>query len=166
MKNAIAAAVCLSVLALAGPASASNGLYITSNDELANAAKLSINGDGNVLSIYQAFNQGPLSNSLTLEIEGGMNGGPLGAVFSPSLSSTGLVPGQIIQSGSGNMIDMRVVGAANLFAVSQIGVGNALTASVVGNNNQSAVMQLGDGNTASFVQNGNGNMLTIVQRNW
>ncbi|WDR05524.1 hypothetical protein PSQ90_14780 [Devosia rhodophyticola] len=150
-----------------GQAHASDALYITADYHSSanrNIANVSLLGDSNAFSIDQTFTGLGSVNSLSLDIIGDLNGGPLNTAFAPALASIGLQPGQIVQYGNANAMSVTLHGASNLFAAAQVGSNNMLTAMVVGNNNQSSVSQSGTGNSLSFTQNGNGNSLTVVQR--
>jgi len=158
-----------------GPAQASGGgLYLTadySHADSSNAAAVSFDGNDNGLFVLQTFHSdggqvGP--NSLSVNIDGNFNGGPLNATFDVPLTSVGLAPGQLIQTGYDNTMAVTVSGGGshNLFAASQTGAHNMLTAMITGFGNQAAVSQAGSGNTLSFTQNGNGNRLTVIQRSY
>jgi hypothetical protein len=156
----------LALLALPATAEASNGLFIDSNNTLANVAQISTAGDGNRLMIQQTYDAGPGANTLLLTISGDLNGAPSASTgFSPLLMTSGLVPGHVVQSGHDNAISMTVAGDQNVFAVLQMGSGNRLTGTVTGSSNQAAVAQYGTGNALTFIQNGTGNMLSVIQRN-
>jgi hypothetical protein len=164
---ALLAIVSSATLATTLPARAdTNSLSLMSEPELANVATLDVNGDYNRLQISQDFNGSGPGNSLSLRIDGDLNGGPLGTSFSAPLAAVGLSPGQISQSGSGNAMSIRVSGSGNLFAALQSGSSNMLTAAMIGHNNQASVAQYGSGNILSFTQNGTGNILSVVQRAW
>ena len=80
----------LALLALPATAQASNGLFIESNDALANVAQISAAGDGNRLMIEQSYDGGPGANTLALTISGDFNGAPSASTpFSPLLMATG-----------------------------------------------------------------------------
>ena len=166
MKSLFGIAVLVAAGLVSGNVQASNGLLLSSNDPLSNVATLSISGDDNVLSINQSYGQTGGANVLSLDISGDLNGGPLNRSFSGVAATSGLVPGEIRQSGHDNFVGLQVTGTQNLFAISQIGSGNTLTAMMIGNNNQASISQLGNGNNVSFVQNGSGNILSVIQRNW
>jgi len=166
MRRIVGVFAVAAVLAvLAGQAAlASNGLYITTDDKEHNLADLTATGDGNALSIVQSYDGLGGANSLTVSLDGDLNGGPLGAAFGGLPARLGLVPGSVQQTGHGNTIGLAVTGSSNLFALSQIGVNNTVIGSIIGTNNQVAAVQRGTGNSLSFTQNGTGNMLSVVQQ--
>lgn len=136
-----------------------------------NIADIDVRGNANFADISQSGLFG-VANSLTLAIHGDRNNAPvLGGFSGPAGSvaaSAGLMPGSIVQSGSGNTIAMAVgtttlSANANMFAFSQNGSGNAIAGSIVGNGNQAAVIQAGNGNITSFSQVGNDNVIGISQ---
>jgi len=141
-----------------------NDLYIVNNDGDSNLATLTVTGSDNLLSIVQRHDGLGGANSLSVNLDGDLNGGPLGSSFDGLVSGLGLTPGHIEQAGHGNAITVSVTGTSNLFAMSQMGSGNTLSASITGSNNQVAVRQAGAGNSVSLVQNGNGNILSVVQQ--
>lgn len=149
------------------PALASSGLndlYIVNNDGDSNLATLTVTGSDNLLAIVQSHVGLGGANTLTVNLDGDLNGGPLGSAFDGPASGLGLTPGQIEQIGHDNVIALSVTGTSNLFAMSQMGSGNGLSALIIGSNNQVAVRQGGSGNSLSLVQNGNGNILSVVQQ--
>ena len=151
---------------IAGQASA-DGLYLTSDyhaADAANIASVAIRGDDNALWLGQSFDRAGGTNSLSIDITGALNGGPLESAFQGMPAVTGLVAGQLLQSGHNNMMSITLTGSQNLFAVSQVGSYNMVTSTLTGNFNQAVVSQSGSGNSLSFTQNGNGNRLTVVQR--
>lgn len=106
-------------------------------------------------------------NQLSLTVSGEYNGGfgqawPALPVFASAYSQ----PGLLAQTGTGNRIDMTVLGSNNLFAMVQNGSGNQATGHVFGTGNAALVTQTGHGNTATFRQQGTGNSLAISQSSW
>src|SRR3569623_2967460 len=166
MKSALAVLVTVLGSLVVGQAQASNGLYLTPDYSGSNVAEAHFRGYNNSLFATQLFDSAGGANRLQVNIDGNLNGGPLGAVFGDLILNTGLIPGQLIQSGHDNSMAVSIVGSQNLFAASQIGSHNLLTASVIGNNNQSQVSQSGSGNSLSFTQNGSGNRHTVIQRSY
>lgn len=149
------------------PAFASSGLndlYIVNKDGDSNLATLTVTGSDNRLAVVQDHDGLAGANSLSVALDGDLNGGPLGSSFDGPLSGLGLSPGHIEQAGHDNAITVRVTGTSNLFAMSQAGSGNTLSAQITGSNNQVAVRQAGTGNFLSLIQNGNGNILSVVQQ--
>ena len=161
MKVALAT---LALLAGITAAQANDGLYITDNGNEGNLVSSAINGDDNSLYIDQSYDGSGLRNQVKLTFAGDLNGGPLHSTFTGATARSGLTPGNIVQVGHDNVVDLFIKGNSNLFAATQIGSANTLTAQITGNYNQSAVYQMGVGNTAAIVQNGTGNSLTIIQR--
>lgn len=152
-----------SVLAFAvNPASANTLLSV---DAFGNRANVTMDGNANRLVIDQSAFSGEL-NSINLTIAGDLNGGPEGKSFSGPLAASPLTPGMLSQTGSGNRMNLAVLGSNNLFAFAQTGTGNALTASITGQNNQASVVQVGMNNIAGFSQSGIGNMVSITQRSY
>lgn len=154
-------------------ASSSSALAINNNDisllrsgDLVNASLLAVEGSFNKLSIEQIHTGTGAKNSVSLDIKGDRNGGPVGAKFSPVVAKTGLQPGSVLQSGFGNGVSITVRGEDNLFAVGQVGNNNVVSGSITGSHNQAAVMQTGNNNFASFTQNGVGNMISVRQIGW
>jgi hypothetical protein len=168
MKRHVAALVAIWVGLGAGAVRAdtsTNRLYIVGPDDPANAAAVTAIGSYNAVSVDQTHSGRADANTLDIRITGDFNkGGPITPAFGPELAGVHLQPGQMVQSGYGNAMNVTVAGNANLFAFSQVGSANALTAMITGNNNQAAVAQFGSGNSLSFVQNGNGNVLSVIQR--
>jgi hypothetical protein len=144
---------------------AANDINILTMDDVSNVLRLHIEGDNNALQIDQENPGGP-ANSITLNIEGDLNGGPLGARFTGAALTPGLQPGTLVQKGYGNSISFDVTGSSNLFAVAQLGNRNMVTASISGSANQASIMQVGNGNVAGFSQAGIGNTVSIMQRSW
>jgi hypothetical protein len=169
MKTTFLALAAIAIALIAAPAQASGGLYLTSDyhhADTANAADVTFDGDGSGLSILQSFDGRGGPNSLGVNIVGDLDGGPLHAAFDMPLAPSGLLPGQLSQTGHDNVMTVIVSGSQNFFAATQVGSHNLLTAMITGHNNQAAVSQAGSGNTLSFTQNGNGNRLTVIQRSY
>jgi hypothetical protein len=161
MKLALAAIVLFAGITAA---QANDGLYIATNGNESNFVAAAITGNDNSLYIDQTYDGSGLTNQVKLNITGDLNGGPLHSSFTGAARSSGLTPGEIVQVGHDNLVDLFIKGSSNLFSSTQIGSANTLTAQITGNYNQAAVYQSGVGNTASIFQNGNGNSVTIIQR--
>lgn len=106
-------------------------------------------------------------NTLSLTISGDNNGG-FGQSWPalPAFASAPIQPGMLSQTGSGNQIDMTILGSDNLFAVLQNGTNNHAVGQISGTGNTALVIQTGHGNTAMFQQQGNGNSVAISQSSW
>ena len=119
-------------------------------DGTAQFANANISGISNQLLVRQDDGDGGVGgNDATVNISGDYNG------LGESLSTVGgeqLTSGELLQSGSGNDLNMTVTGDRNEFAVSQVGSGNTFTGAQYTNNNQMAVLQTGDGNMATVTQ--------------
>lgn len=152
-----------SLLAFVANPAAANALLTV--DTFGNRSNVTVEGDGNRLVIEQSAFNGEL-NAINLTITGDLNGGPEGRTFTGPLAASPLTPGTLSQTGSGNRMDMVVLGSNNLFAFAQAGTGNALTASITGQGNQASVVQVGMNNIAGFSQSGIGNMVSITQRSF
>lgn len=138
-----------------------------------NSLAVSISGNRNGLDIQQtntAIFGGPL-NTIDVSIHGSRNNEAAG--FTPGWTSAqmagSLVPGQLVQIGSGNSIALDVGTSldpnsnANLFAFSQIGNGNGIDGQIVGTSNEVAIVQAGSNNFTSFSQIGNFNSIGVNQ---
>jgi hypothetical protein len=154
----------LALLAGITAAQADDGLYIADNGNEGNLVSSEITGADNSLYVDQTYDGSGLRNQVKLTFAGDLNGGPLHSSFTGATARSGLAPGDIVQVGHDNLVDLFIRGNSNLFAAAQIGSANTLTAQITGNYNQTAVYQMGIGNVAAIVQNGNGNSLTIIQR--
>lgn len=124
-------------------------------------------GDSNRLYVRQAF--GALLNA---DIYGDGNNNPASGSFGGDaatvasaatppggLLGAGLQPGEIVQFGDGNEIDLDVgsttlEASGNLFAFLQEGPGNYIDADIVGNGSQMAAEQVGMNNMAQLSQSG------------
>lgn len=131
-----------------------------------NAVRLTVHGLSNVLLLDQQATGGLGTNAIRVGITGDGNGGAAGATFSANIGSGGVHPGQLVQSGLGNAIDLDIVGDKNLFAVSQQGNYNVIHGVVEGFQNQVQVAQAGNNNFASFTQRGIGNSIIVSQLSW
>lgn len=143
---------------------------VTLNQSGSNSAGIDLHGDDNLLVASQTGT----TNSLTINLWGNgnnstANGGFTGVALTTSLlTSPDLVPGSIVQNGSGNSI-LYDVGTAlvgsddNKFAFSQIGNDNRIEGSTVGSGNQVVIVQNGDLSFTSFSQNGIGNIIAVSQ---
>jgi hypothetical protein len=154
-----------------------DGNHVTSSQTIsgrgANLAAVNVTGSGNYLDIAQSKSgSGNKGNTLAVNIFGDDNNNPamLGFGFDGAALSAagGLMPGQIVQSGRGNVIAMNVgltdpASNSNQFAFSQTGDSNQIFGAVNGSFNQAAVVQAGAGNFVSFSQTGNYNILGVSQ---
>lgn len=166
MKRTI---ILLALGCLAGglqPAHATNDLVLLSNDEFLNIVTSEIEGTGNRLVIDQHSTGQTPGNTITLDIDGDFNGGPLGSHFTGAALAPGLAPGSLTQIGFGNTMSFEVRGSYNLFAALQDGNDNVITGSIVGSNNQASVSQVGNNNFVGFSQTGIGNTVSITQTSW
>jgi hypothetical protein len=168
MKNlVIAAAFCLVGLV---PQATANSLYIDDLDASGNSVELSVLGQDNLISITQQLIPGgqglSTPNVLRLSITGDGNGEGANVDLSNSFFSGDVTSGSLLQSGSGNMIELSVLGSNNLFAFAQTGHNNTAFGSMTGHANMANVQQMGNNNVAAFSQNGNGNMINISQKSW
>lgn len=166
MKTIAIAAVAAAFTGSAQVAWAANDLILVNLDEFANAAIVNIEGNSNRLQIVQDHFGGAAGNTISVSIEGDLNGGPLDAEFTGAARRAGLEPGMLVQEGFGNAMSFRVNGSNNLFAAAQIGNSNTIDAFIQGSYNQASVMQVGNGNFAAFSQNGIGNIVSISQTSW
>lgn len=142
-----------------------NKLQITSAPD--SEFNYQIVGQNNALFIEQTKQGGLAANNrIEVLIDGDLNGGPTGAVFSSNASVLDLTPGTIRQDGFDNAISLSVTGSQNLFAFLQEGTANVIDARVLGTGNEASVMQLGQANHLSFSQSGTSNSLTVRQRSW
>lgn len=156
----------LAMLATVIPATASNEMILLNPDDLSSLATIDVTGSFNRLMIEQVTPANSATNSVRVAIVGDRNGGPEGSSFTGIAGLNGLTPGQIIQRGFGNAVDIDVRGNDNLFAMSQIGNDNTVRGTIVGFGNQASISQAGNGNFASFSQNGMGNMISVRQIAW
>lgn len=81
----------------------------------------------------------------------------------PNFASTNSQPGFLAQTGTGNQIDLNVLGNNNIFAVTQNGTDSEVTGLVFGTGNSALIQQTGNKNTAMFRQLGADNSLLISQ---
>lgn len=81
----------------------------------------------------------------------------------PNFASKIAQPGFLAQSGTGNQIDLTVLGDNNLFAVTQNGSDSEATGLVLGTGNLALIQQTGNQNTVMFHQLGTDNSLAISQ---
>jgi hypothetical protein len=157
---------CASIVAPLQAAHAANDWILRSNDDLLNSVAVEIEGDFNRLQIVQDHMGGGGANTLTVNIDGDFNGGPLGAKFTGAALLPGLTPGSLTQRGYGNTMSFDVSGSHNLFAAAQMGNSNTIMASITGTANQASVMQSGNNNFVAFSQNGIGNTVSVMQTSW
>lgn len=149
----------------AGGVAAAEPQYLAQSTGGSNSLGVEIFGDANALYISQDFLGTGSANEIALSVEGDRNGGVTDWAFGGELASQ-LLPGTLMQSGSGNRMQVAVQGSDNSFAFAQVGTGNSLTASISGSYNQALVYQVGNANTVNFSQNGTGNTLLVSQRSW
>ncbi|WP_343313476.1 hypothetical protein AAIB41_00005 [Brucella sp. BE17] len=138
-----------------------------------NSLTAAITGNSNVLNVSQTnpslFDD---MNSITIDIYGNSNNSA--GAFSTGWSSAAvagglLMPGDLVQSGSGNTIALQVGSALvpssdlNQFAFAQLGEGNTIDGSITGTGNEVAIVQTGNGNYSAFTQVGSGNSIGISQ---
>lgn len=152
----------LSKLALAGFCLAVSMTFATSSSYAAPANELIlIEGEDNTLNIETESD-----NSLTLAIDGRLNGG-FGETWTQSPIFDDMpAPGTIVQTGFGNALDLAILGTRNLFSVLQSGQNNTVNGFISGTNNAASVSQVGSYNVASFSQIGTRNSLAISQTSW
>jgi hypothetical protein len=143
-----------------------NELVLMSPQDYHNMVSVAMAGDANTLEIMQEHTGTGAANAIVANIEGSLNGGPLGSAFAGAAARSGLKPGTMTQIGHDNAMTVSAIGLGNLFAFAQSGSGNRLAASITGQANQAAVTQQGMNNHAAFSQNGTGNMVSITQRSW
>lgn len=165
MKS-VAMAVALVLAANSSALANNNEVFLIRSGDLVNVSLLAVEGSFNTLRIEQLHTGLGAANSVSLEVKGNRNGGPVGAEFSPVAAKSGLKPGSVVQSGFGNEVSMTVRGEDNLFAIGQVGNNNVVFGQVSGSHNQSAIMQTGNNNFASFTQNGIGNIVSVRQSGW
>ena len=151
-------------IALAAVAHVALGTAALANPSFDNTLALNDGGSGNVLEIMQPATMS--GNSVSITIEGENNGGLGGEWRTPELFSGFLEPGNIEQTGNGNVARLEVFGTSNLFSALQTGSQNSVSGFISGSNNATAVMQVGVGNVAQFRQVGTGNTLAISQSSW
>ncbi|MEH6833122.1 MULTISPECIES: hypothetical protein [Falsihalocynthiibacter] len=105
-------------------------------------------------------------NTLSLTVTGSENGG-LGRTWdSNPLLLPSLKPGNILQSGDRNTMDIDVLGTNTLFSVVQNGNDNSIRGYSSGTSNAFTVVQSGQQNQAVFSQQGSRNSLSIFQGSW
>jgi hypothetical protein len=152
------------------PQAGANNLYIDDVDASGNTIELSVLGQANLYSITQQLVPNGLGlstpNVLRVSITGDGNGRGANADLSKSFFSSDVASGSLLQSGSGNMIELSVLGSNNLFAFAQTGHSNTAFGSMTGYGNMANVQQMGNNNVAAFSQTGNGNMINISQKSW
>jgi hypothetical protein len=129
-----------------------------------NILDVDIDGGNNLLDISQTKTGLGGQNEISVAITG--NGNNATASFSQAMPG-GLVPGRLIQSGSGNVMELTVgnLGPSNdnRFAFSQDGARNSIDAAIDGSGNEAAIWQFGTANVAVLTQNGAGNFASIMQ---
>lgn len=135
--------------------------------DASNSLTLGVVGDENVLYITQSAEPlvGSLNamNQMEISISGNRNGGAEDGWLAGMPENAPLMPGQLIQSGFGNMLSLNVQGDGNLFAISQTGGGNQVSGQILGNANQAMVVQTGMHNLTVFSQTGQGNTIMVSQ---
>jgi len=137
-----------------------------------NSALLGITGSGNLLTGSQSGTLNTLDIAIfgsrnNALVNGGFTAGKPAAAMA-SLLSPPLVPGDVLQSGSGNSITYRlgtslVSADDNKFAFWQSGDGNTIEGATRGSHNEVAIVQRGNANFAYFSQNGVGNVIGVSQ---
>ncbi len=117
-----------------------------------NRVALRQNGTGNLAVVSVSGNS---NNALQVT---GFTGDRLAVA-----TAEGLKPGDIVQAGTLNTVDVIVTGDLNAFAFSQKDQDNRIYGLASGTGNQAVVTQAGTANVASFSQRGKGNGLVIQQ---
>jgi hypothetical protein len=123
-----------------------------------NYALFDIKGDINFLELSQRG-----SNRLVIVIEGDSNNSVFSKFSIDFDDVTVLTPGELIQKGERNVVDIEVSGDENLFALSQNGGMNIISAEFVGDLNQALLRQSNYRNRISMIQNGALNSARIRQ---
>lgn len=154
------------VVLASAPAQAGNELVFRTQHEVPNSLMLDVSGSLNAVYALQTNHGLGAANVVDVNIDGDLNGDPLGASFTEAALSLGLTPGSIAQSGFDNHITASVAGSRNLFAFAQEGSGNRLAASILGTANQAAVSQSGLNNVVGLSQSGSGNIMSVSQTSW
>lgn len=117
-----------------------------------NRVGLKQNGAGNLAIVSVNGNS---NNALQVT---GFSGDRLAASLAEDLK-----PGDIVQTGVLNTVDVILTGDLNAFAVSQQDQDNRIYGMISGTGNQAVVTQAGRDNVASFSQRGRGNGVAIRQ---
>ncbi|KPQ31187.1 MAG: hypothetical protein HLUCCO06_12975 [Halomonas sp. HL-93] len=132
-----------------------------------NTLTLAVEGEENVLYISQvetpSGSGSGATNQIDITIAGERNGGAASGWVTDLPSDAPLMPGELMQAGSGNKLSLNVQGQNNLFAMSQTGEGNRITGQIIGQSNEALVVQNGMDNTAVFSQSGQGNTIMVSQ---
>jgi hypothetical protein len=143
-------------------ASTGNRAEVVQNGDynIANATQF---GSGNVLDATQTGD----GNEIQVNITGDLNGGGLfGGAAATLASGSGILSGEITQTGLDNVASYDVVNSnGNQFAFLQAGNDNTIDGDVSGGGSNSAVVvQSGNNNGATFSQSGGGgNILAVSQ---
>ena len=145
----------------------------TGGSLVGNNALANITGTGNHADIEQTKSGLGGANGLSLTLVGDYNNNnpdlsDFSGVAAAAALSSGLRPGSIQQTGSGNSITMDVGkpgsgSNGNVFAFLQDGGYNTIKGSVLGNSNQAVVVQNGGSNFTSFSQIGSFNIIGVNQ---
>lgn len=135
-------------------------------------------GDGNKVNIKQSYANLSGSgetfalggNNADVSIYGDRNNSSAfsGVATSSLASANGLNPGDIVQTGRDNNVDINVGSGSvdsnnNRFAVSQRGDSNDVFATILGDDNELVVAQNGVGNSSISTQIGSGNIVAVSQ---
>ena len=103
-------------------------------------------------------------SQISLTVSGKHNGGfKQDWLTLPNFASTLAQPGFLAQTGTGNQIDITVLGNNNIFAVTQNGSDSEATGLVLGTGNLALIQQTRNQNTVMFRQLGSDNSLAISQ---
>lgn len=121
-----------------------------------NMLSVELGGTGNVLRIEQDGD-----NEITVKITGNDSNANLRP--GDTLRGLNLLPGQLLQSGEGSRVVIKVLGSGNQFGSRQAESGQSIRISQTGDKNQAGIVQAGEGSSAAVVQSGNGNTVSVSQ---
>lgn len=160
-RPALRAAILVSLFAVGTGSSAQA-------DGGAEGLTLSVDGEANLLYIDRSHDRpsagAGLENTMEIAIRGHRNGGAAPGWPAGPARSAPLMPGQLVQTGLGNVLSLTVAGDDNRVAMAQMGNGNRVHARIAGGANQALVIQHGANNRTGFAQSGQGNRIMVSQR--
>ena len=143
-----------------------NNFDLTQEDN--NQLTINATGSSNLLKTSQSGSAAGTDNTLNATIYGNSNNSASFDVAGVA-GATGLVAGELIQTGYGNQVTINVGSSTtnsnnNAFALTQSGNSNEAVISISeGDYNQVALLQSGNGNYSNITQIGSSNIVGVTQ---
>lgn len=143
-----------------------NNFDLTQEDN--NQLTINATGSSNLLKTSQSGSAAGTDNTLSATIYGNSNNSASFDVAGVA-GATGLVAGELIQTGYGNQVTINVGSSTtnsnnNAFALTQSGNSNEAVISISeGDYNQVALLQSGNGNYSNITQIGSSNIVGVTQ---